>query len=580
MKSGELCGGVTHPWMQLADARPLVRGGLLGSPGGVGDTLGEVAGDVTWVELPDGESLARTIFPAPQEARTSPETIATSGRPIRNIRSQGGYRATDSLVEMLAMADPLHTSHVERDERHRIPVSRRKFLERSAMAIAGSALFSCTHHGRVIQRVTDTVSTRVQTRTPIKRVVYLMLENRSFDNVFGRFPGVNGVRFGVEFGKEVPLRPCPDWLPGDLPHDHAAALNCLNDGKMDGFGTGIYGPYFAYTQLDEQQIPNYWTWAREYAISDNFFASAFGPSYPNHFFAIAGQSGGAIDNPENIGVANRDGGKFKSWGCDAIPQKGSDVFVFVKDGLGNMSKHTSCFDFETVGEQLTHGGIDWAFYSAPPGQAGYFWNAYNGVSGVFHTDLWHEHVRDVNDVLRDISANRLPAVSWVTPRFELSDHPPFSTSGAHNWVTDVVNAIMKSDMWEQTAIFLTWDEWGGFYDHVTPKPVDPVGLGYRVPLLTISPFTRRGLIDDVLGEFSTPLRFVADNWGLDYLTPRIANTHNLDHIFDFKANPRPPAFAKRKVKTYGGNPLSWPFTAQPTKYSDWPAGTVPVSSPL
>ena len=454
-------------------------------------------------------------------------------------------------------------------------VSRRQFLTRSAMAVAGATLYSCTG-GRRIVKVGD-VTPIIDTRWPIKRVVYLMLENRSFDNIFGGFPGVNGTKVGVSYGREVPLHPCPDWLPGDLPHDHAAALNCLNGGAMDGFGNGMYGAYFSYTQLQERQIPNYWLWAREYALSDNFFASAFGPSYPNHFFFIAGQAGGAIDNPENITTRKMaDGRTFKSWGCDAV---GDDVFVFVKDEHGNLTKHTSCFDFTTVGEQLSGIGVDWAYYAAPPGEPGYFWNAYNGVSGVFHSDLWHRHTRDVNRLLQDIEAERLPAVTWITPRFQLSDHPPFSTSGAHNWVTDIVNGLMRSDMWEHTAIFVTWDEWGGFYDHVTPKPVDDVGFGYRVPLLTISPYARRGLIDDEVGEFSTPLRFIADNWGLPYLTHRIAKTHNMEHLFDFGGDPRKPVVSPAKVKTYGGDPFRWPFDG-PGKYPGWPAGTVPVDTPL
>ena len=164
------------------------------------------------------------------------------------------------------------------------------------------------------------------------------------------------------------------------------------------------------------------------------------------------------------------------------------MFVLVKDGQGNLSKHDSCFTFKTVGEQLTEIGVDWRYYSAMPGQAGYFWNAYNGINNVFHTDLWHEHaVNPVDRFIDDIEANALPAVTWVTPRFELSDHPPASSSFAHNWLTDIVNAVMQGDMWEHTAIFITWDEWGGFYDSVMPPEVDDIGLGFRVPLLTISP---------------------------------------------------------------------------------------------
>ena len=121
---------------------------------------------------------------------------------------------------------------------------------------------------------------------------------------------------------------------------------------------------------------------RSSRISDHFFASAAGPSYPNHFYFIAGQSGGAIDNPENIGSKpTADGGTFKSWGCDAI---GDGVFVFTKDEHGNLAKHDTCFRFRTVGEQLSEIGVDWAYYAAVPGQPGYFWNAYNGIHDVFH----------------------------------------------------------------------------------------------------------------------------------------------------------------------------------------------------
>ena len=356
------------------------------------------------------------------------------------------------------------------DERHPMPLSRRRFLRTSAMAVAGGVLFSCTG-GRRIPQVDDEIPS-TDTRWPIKRVIYVMLENRSFNNVFGKFPGVGGTTMGVENGVEKPLIRCPEWLPGDIPHDLAAHRNCVNDGAMDGFGTGIYGSTYGYTLFDEDQIPNYWHWAREYSLSKNFFASAAGPSYPNHYYFIAGSSGGVADNPENIRTRQDDGTSFKSWGCDAY---GDDVFVFVTDDAGNLTKHGTCFEFPTVGEQLTDIGVDWAYYSAVPGQPGYFWNAYNGVSNVFHTDLWHEHIRSVDTLLDDIDANALPPVTWVTPRFQLSDHPPFSTGHAHNWVTQIVNKVMRSDMWEHTAIFLTWDEWGGFYDPVVP----PVGRPHR-----------------------------------------------------------------------------------------------------
>jgi phospholipase C len=466
------------------------------------------------------------------------------------------------------MPERVHPQDQERGDAHPLPVSRRTFLTRSAMAVAGGVLFSCTG-GRTIPVVSDRTPA-IDTAGPIKRVIYLMLENRSFNNLFGTFPGVTGSTVGVMNGKEVPLIRCPDWLPGDLPHDRNAHLNCVNNGKMDGFNTGTYG-IWGYSQFDGRQVPNYWEWAREYALSDNFFASAAGPSYPNHYFMIAGTSGGSIDNPENIETRVEGDKKYKSWGCDTI---GDEAFVFVKDERGNMAKHDTCFTFPTVGEQLTQKGIDWAFYSAVPGQTGYFWNAYNGVSEVFHTDMWHQHMRPVDTIVDDIRANRLPSVTWITPRFELSDHPPFSTGFSHNWVTDIVNAVMRSDAWEHTAIFLTWDEWGGFYDPVPPPAIDAIGLGFRVPLLTISPYTNRGYIDHEQGEFSTPLRFISDNWGLPYLTDRIAKTHDMSALFNFKGKPRPPQPSSTKVAAFG---TPWVF---PEDYPGWPPGTEPTQNAI
>jgi phospholipase C len=479
-------------------------------------------------------------------------------------------------------SEPFH-EHDHADPKHPRPVSRRRFLERSALAMAGGVLFSCTG-GSVIPRVSPSSSPamRADTQWPIKHVIYLMLENRSFDNLFGRFPGVNGTTVGNMLGVEKPLLSCPDWLPGDLPHDRGSAVAEYAEGRLDNFGLALYGDPWAYTQFRGPEIPAYWHYAREYAISDHFFSSVLGPSLPNHYFFIAGTSGGVVDNPENIGtrefpatVGQPGGGHFKSWGCDAVDQGAENVYVEQVDKHGNETKHGPCFDFPTVGGQLTRAGLDWRYYAPLPGYLGYFWNAYNGIDEVFHSDLFNEHAQhNIDDLVGDIQANDLPPVTWAVPHFQLSDHPPSSSSFAHNWVMDVVNALMASDLWESSALFLTWDEWGGFYDHVPPPQIDQTGLGIRVPLVTISPYARRGLIDDELGEFTTPLRFIADNWGLPHLTPRIAKTHNMEHIFDFKHKPRAPVPAPRRAETFGS---PWEY---PSNFPDWPPGTVPVTAPF
>ena len=438
-------------------------------------------------------------------------------------------------------------------------------MTRSAAAAAGIFLSSCTG-ARMSTAPTPRptfglVPESIDTRWPIKRVVYLMLENRSFDNLFGRFPGVNGTTTGVRLGAETPLTHCPEWLPGDLPHDLAAWVGCYNDGKMDGFAQGTYGPYYAYSQFDRSDIPTYWAWAENYVLSDNFFASAAGPSFNNHLWMIAGQGGGAIDNPENIKVKRlNDGRIFKSWGCDAY---GEDVYVLVRDEVGNVTKHSTCFDLPTVGGQLSGQDIDWAFYSAEPWQAGYIWQAYSAIERFYGSETWDEHIWPVDDILRDIEAAALPSVTWITPRFQLSDHPPFSTRHAMNWAGDIVNAIMESPMWDSVAVFISWDEWGGLYDHAEPPTIDPWDLGFRVPMLVISPYARKGYIDDAFGEFTAPLRFIADNWELPYLTPRIRKSHNFEHVFDFRARPRPPD-PQPKVKATNR------FYDFPENFPEWP----------
>jgi phospholipase C len=456
-------------------------------------------------------------------------------------------------------------------------LSRRRFLTSSGLAIAGATLFACTGGGRkepVVKPTATRSVTATETRWPIKRVLYVMPENRSFDNIYGTYPGARGATTGVKFGQEVPLTPSPHWLPGDLPHDRAAFLISVNGGAYDGFATGQFGDPWAYTTHEERTVPVYWRYARDYVLCDNFFSSVGGPSYPNHFFFVAGQSGGVLDNPENIETRILDDGRrFKSWGCDAV---GDEVFVLVKDEEGNLTKHDTCFTFETVPEQLEQIGVSWAYYSAHYYQSGYFWNALNAIAGVFHTDLWREGdtIRWVDGIVEDIKADRLPAVTWVTPRFELSGHPPESTCFAQNWLAEIVNAVMESDAWEHTAIFVSWDMWGGLYDHVPPRAVDKIGRGFRVPTLVISPYAKRGYVDDAEADHCAPLKFIEDNWGVPYLTERIERGHNFEHVFDFDRDPRSDARPAPLMGSCYGSPWEYPGDA----YPGWPAGTDPDES--
>ena len=371
-----------------------------------------------------------------------------------------------------------------------------------------------------------------QTTTPIKHVVFLVKENRTFDNMFGTFPGANGVSVGMDYGQRRPLTRGTDGrIPADIPHCYPCSRVAWDQGKMDGFDQGPTGNW-AYTQLHHDQLPNYWHWATHNVLFDDFFASAWGPSFPNHLYSIAAQSGGARDNPRRTGFFSN------TFGCDAPTQQ----LVEVYDSEGNVVKVPPCFDFETEGDLLHQHHIPWAYYAATEQQRGYIWSAYSAIERYRnHPKRWTKYVRPVDRVLADIRNDRLPPVTWITPRFELSEHPEYSFCHGENWSTQVIDTIMRSPMWKDTAIFLTWDDYGGFYDHVPPPDVDRMGFGFRVPLMVISPYAVAGKVSHEQGEFSSVIRFIEDNWMLrPFLTHRDRQATPMLSAFDFKQDPRPP----------------------------------------
>jgi phospholipase C len=367
------------------------------------------------------------------------------------------------------------------------------------------------------------------TKWPIKHVIMLVKENRTFDNLFGTFPGVDGSTTGNHGGQTFPLYPGVYQIPVQkIPHTYKDALRDWDQGKMDGFNSSPNMKPYVYSQYKAEQIPNYWQWAKEFVLSDNFFSSVLSRSFPNHLFTIAASSAGTHDAPSPH--LKGPGGAY-SWGCDS-PKRS---LITVYDPDGDKSRVPPCFDIPTLGDRLTGSGIDWSYYAATSAQSGYIWSSYDAIRHIRETDQWHQHVKPVDTLMSDIEKNRLPPVTWVTPRFADSDHPdrPNNLCTGENWTTRVVDAVMKSPMWKDTAIFLTWDDWGGIYDHVPPPKVDSFGLGFRVPLLVISPYAKRGTVDHRLGEFSSMLRFVENNWSLKALTKRDDQANDLSSTFDF-----------------------------------------------
>ena len=371
------------------------------------------------------------------------------------------------------------------------------------------------------------------TRTPIKHVVFVVKENRTFDDLFGTFPGANGVSFGMDHGTRRPLIPgTAGRLPSDIPHCYQCAIQAWDHGKMDGFDQPPTGKW-AYSQLHRSQLPNYWRWAERNVLFDDFFSSAWGPSFPNHLYTIAAQSAEARDNPRRPPRS-----MSNTFGCEAPPEQKVEQY----DSQGHVGLVPPCFDFRTEGDVLNRAHIPWAYYAATERQRGYIWSAYSAIDRYRNDPAqWARYIRPVDSLLGDIAANELPPVTWVTPRFELSDHPDYSFCHGENWTTQVVDAIMRSKMWKDTAVFITWDDYGGFYDHVPPPDVDRMGFGFRVPLLVISPYAIDGKVSHEEGEFSSVLRFMEDNWNLrPFLTRRDRQATPMMSAFDFSQTPRAP----------------------------------------
>jgi phospholipase C len=239
---------------------------------------------------------------------------------------------------------------------------------------------------------------------------------------------------------------------------------------------------------------------------------------------------GAINNPANS--ASR-------WGCDA-PANSRVAVMDADDGI--ISQVYPCFDFDTLADRLEEKGLSWKYYAPGEGQSGYIWSALNAIQHIRLTDLWTEHVVATEQFKVDAQNGELPTVSWVVVKSGLSEHPPSSVCMGENWTVEQLNALMQGSDWDSTVVFLTWDDFGGFYDHVPPPVVDRFGFGPRVPLLIISPWVKSGAINDKTLEFSSILRFIEERFDLDPLTERdmAVDPDRILDSFDFDQEPLSP----------------------------------------
>ncbi len=366
----------------------------------------------------------------------------------------------------------------------------------------------------------------------IKHIVFIVKENRTFDNYFGTFPGANGATTGkLSSGQVISLGQAPDVTPHDIDHSYQAAVKAIDGGAMDKFdligGGNVKGELLAYTQYTENDLPNYFTYARHFVLADAFFSSLTGPSFPNHLYTVGAQSGWAINNPSN---------SQGRWGCDS-PVNSRVQTLDEDDKFGSVYP---CFDFDTLADRLEEKGLSWKYYAPGEGMSGYIWSALDAIRHIRLTSLWHLHVVPTEQFVLDARNGDLPAVSWLVTSAGQSEHPPASVCVGENWTVEQVNALMEGPEWNSTVVFLTWDDFGGFYDHVPPPVADNFGFGPRVPLLIISPWARRGHITHTTLEFSSVLKFIEERFDLDPLTKRDEDANDLVDSFDFDHHPRAP----------------------------------------
>lgn len=298
------------------------------------------------------------------------------------------------------------------------------------------------------------------------------------------------------------------------------SLQAMDGGKMDKFDMISGGTLDAYTQATQAEIPNYWAYARQFTLADHYFTSVHGPSLPNHLFAIGAQSGGAIDNGGNPGPGVECDGS--SWGT-----------ITLIDANGNRSQGSRCFHFKTMPDSLEEAGIPWKYYAEGGGSISL-------IGSVRNSDLWTKNVTTPEQFLADAKSGNLPAVSWLLPPGEYSEHPPASMCEGENWTVSVLNALMQGPEWNSTAVFVTWDDFGGYYDHVAPPQVDQFGLGPRVPLLIVSPYAKAGYVSQTVYDHTSVLKFIETRYGLPALTSRDATASNMLDSFDFTKAPQGP----------------------------------------
>ncbi len=377
----------------------------------------------------------------------------------------------------------------------------------------------------------------------IEHVVYIVQENRSFDNLFQGYPNADTVSSGQDSkGNTIALRPVSLAAHYLLDHSlEAMILDCNGTGtmpgthcRMNGFDRELHQnprgvKLSMYVYVPHRESKPYFDMAHQWVLADKMFQSQIDESFVAHQYVIAAQAQSTVNIP--IGP----------WGCSNDP---SDSVSTIKQNRTYGGAIPPCFDYQTLGDELDRAHLTWRFYAtrygSKKGGSGAVWSSYQAVKHIRYGPDWKQNVITPNwRFITDVRAGELANFTWITPICDDSDHVNCGGGYGPSWVSALVNTVGKSKFWKSTVIFVQWDDWGGLYDHVRPPFKDYDGLGFRVPLLVISPYAKQNYVSHVQYETASVLRFAEDLWGLDRLAvaDRRATSPAAD-CFEFSQPPR------------------------------------------
>jgi phospholipase C len=360
------------------------------------------------------------------------------------------------------------------------------------------------------------------TKTPIKHFVTLLQENHSFDNYFGTYPGANGIPSGVCVPKNVRVKSSGCVKPFSLgargsesmTDNRAVFAAQYAKGAMSGFVSAFgrtTSSDLSMAHYDQSDLSYYWDVAKQYVLFDDYFASAAGGSLWNHMYWMTATPG----NPLAEKIPS---GGFGSLATifDRLQQHGTSWKVYIQN-------------YQPSDTYRTKGRTPAQVVRAPV----------LAFSRFLDNPALAAHIVPLDDYYTDLEKNALPAVSYIVPAGP-SEHPPGSVQSGEAFVRNLVTALKVSSAWPSSAFMWSYDDWGGWYDHVAPPKVDAFGLGFRVPALLVSPYAKRGSVNHTQLDHTSALKFIESNWGLAPLSARDTRANNLLSAFDFAQRPRPP----------------------------------------